>query len=414
MHYLQGMVGMTAILLLAWLGSEARGRVSWRLVAGGLALQILFGVLLLRLPWITQQAAILNGLVLQLEAATTVGTSFVFGYLGGAPLPFAPLPETSSWILAFRGLMLIPVLAALCALLFHWGVLQLLVRGFARVLRSALRVDGPLGLGVAANVFLGMVESPLLIRHYLRHMSRADLLALMTAGMATLAGTVMVLYATFLSKVLDNAPLHIITASLMNCPAAVLLARVALPEGDDAAQSPAEIKRLYTSSLDAICTGTQEGIQLFFNVSFILVVMMALIHLANGALGLLPDVAHAPLTLQRLLGWLFTPLAWGIGIPWSQCAAAGNLLGTKLFFTELVAYLDLSRLPTGVFSPRSSTIMVYALCGFANMGSLGIMITGLGSLAPERRGDILTLSGKAMILGFFASCLSAIVVGWLI
>lgn len=410
MPYFQGLLGIAAILLLAWLCSENRRRISWPMLAGGLVLQVLMGLVLLRLPLVAEQASLLNRLVMQLEAATTAGTSFVFGYLGGGPLPFTPQGEGGTWILAFRGLMLIPVLSALCALLFHWGILPLLVRGFARVLRSALRIDGPLGLGVAANVFMGMVESPLLIRHYLKDMSRADLLALMTAGMATLAGTVLVLYASFLRDVLDNAPLHILTASLMNCPAAVLLARMVCP-AEGVSTVNVRIKSVYSGSLDAISSGTQEGVQLFFNVAFILVVMTALVFLSNGVLGLLPDVQGAPLTLQRLLGWLFTPLAWLMGIPWEQSGVAGSLLGTKLFLTELVAYLDLSRLPADTFSPRCRVIVTYALCGFANMGSLGIMAVGLGSLAPERRADVLALAGKATLLGFLASCLSATVAG---
>lgn len=413
MSYLQGVLGLATILFLAWLLGERTPRISWRLLAGGLALQFLLGAMLLRLPEVAEQAGVLNRLVLTIEQATQAGASFVFGFLGGGPLPFAPLPGTSTWILAFRGLMLIPVLSALCALLFHWGVLPLLVRGFARVLRSVLRIDGPLGLGVAANVFMGMVEAPLLIRHYLRDMSRADLLALMTAGMATLAGTVLVLYATFLNNVLPNAPLHILTASMMNCPAAVLLARLAVP----AEASPpvdVNIRSVYSSSLDAICTGTQEGVHLFFNVAFILVVITALVFLANATLGLLPQVDAAPLTLQRLWGWLFTPLAWLLGIPWDQCGTAGSLLGTKLFLTELVAYLDLSHIPSDVFSPRSRVIVTYALCGFANLGSLGIMIAGLGSLVPTRRDEVLSLGSKALFLGFLASCMSGIMAGMLV
>lgn len=292
--------------------------------------------------------------------------------------------------------MLIPVLGALCALLYHWGILPLLVRGFVCLLRWAFGIQGPLGLGVAANVFMGMVESPLLIRPYLHTMSRADLFSLMVAGMATVAGTVLVLYVTLLAPLLENAALHLFTASVMSCPAALMLARLALPEPPGEDKSPQDLERLYQGNLDAISTGTMEGMKLFLGVAFILVSMTALVHLGNQTLSLFPAVQGEALTLQRLLGWLFMPLAWLLGMPWEECTMAGSLLGIKVILSELVAYVEFSNLPPDTFSPRSRIILTYALCGFANLGSLGIMIAGLGTLVPERRDEVLALGGKSV------------------
>ncbi|MDR1853620.1 MAG: hypothetical protein LBR05_01790 [Azoarcus sp.] len=415
MPYLQSLLGIVFTVALVWLMSENRRAVTPRLVLGGLAFQFALAALLLKLPWIAAQAGTLNNLVTALEEATLAGTSFVFGYVGGGPAPFEVTNANAMVIFAFRGLMLIPVLAALSALLFHWGVLPFIVRCFSRLLQWLFGIDGVLGFGVAANVFMGMVESPLVIRHYLRDMPRADFFALMVAGMSTIAGTVFVLYATILRPVFGvDATLHLLTASLISCPAAIMLARIAVPAASKSAANDAVVpEKLYQGSLDAIATGTMEGMRLFLNVVFILVVVVALVHLGNAALGLLPNVGDAPLTLQRLLGWIFTPLAWLLGIPWSECAHAGSLLGTKLVLNELVAYLDFSALPPETFALRSRVIVTYALCGFANLGSLGIMIAGLNTLVPERRDEVFALGGKAVLLGFLAACMTGAVAGFL-
>lgn len=413
MENLQACLGLACFIAVAWLISEKR-HLSWRLILGGLLFQVALAALVFQWPWLAEKAAALNGLVTTLQSATEAGSSLVFGYLGGGPAPFETVTPGNSWILAFRGLMLIPVLGALSALLFHWRIMPLLVRGFARLLGWTFGMSGALGFGVAANVFMGMVESPLAIRPYLQKMPRSDLFVLMVTGMSTVAGTVLVLYATFMSAHLDNALLHLLTASFMSCPASILLARLAVPpESESLQDTHVPAGQTYHGSLDAIASGTQQGMQLFFNVLFILVAMTALVYLGNAVLGLLPPVGDEPLTFQRLLGWLFMPVAWLLGIPWTECAQAGSLLGTKVVLNELLAFLDLSQLPPETFSPRSRIILVYALCSFANFGSLGIMIAGLNSMIPERRQEILALGGRSLLLGFLAGCMTGAVAGLL-
>lgn len=406
---MQGILGLAVIMALAWLLGERR-RVRGRRIAVGLALQFGLAVLLLRLPWMSGVFLWLNKVTEALSAATLAGCSFLFGYLGGGPLPFTPTPGASTWVFAFVSLPMIIVLSALSALLFHWGALQHLVRGFSFLLRKSMGIGGALGVGVAANVFMGMVEAPLIIRHYLRGMTHSELFALMTTGMATIAGTVLVLYATVLEPVLDNALGQILTASIISCPAALLIAELMVPENG----SPSEggtIEVQYRGGMDALSAGTAEGLKLYMNVAATLLVYVALIHLINTMVGALPDVAGGPLSLQRFFGWLFSPLAWLLGIPWAECPDAGQLLGTKAVINELVAYMDLASLPPGTFSPRSLLILTYALCGFANPGSVGIMLSGISAMIPERQHEILSLGLRAALGGLFASCMTGAVIG---
>lgn len=406
---MQGILGLAVIMALAWLLGERR-RVGARRIAVGLALQFGLAALLLRLPWMSGVFLWLNTVTEALSAATLAGSSFLFGYLGGGPLPFSPTPGASTWVFAFVSLPMIIVLSALSALLFHWGALQHIVRGFSFLLRKSMGIGGALGVGVAANVFMGMIEAPLLIRHYLRGMTHSELFALMTTGMATIAGTVLVLYATVLDPVLDNALGQILTASIISCPAALLIAELMVPENE----SPSEggmIEVPYRGGMDALSAGTAEGLKLYMNVAATLLVYVALIHLINTMIGALPGVHGEPLSLQRVFGWIFSPLAWLLGIPWAECPAAGLLLGTKAVINELVAYMDLAALPPGTFSPRSLLILTYALCGFANPGSVGIMLSGISSMIPERRHEILSLGLRAALGGLLASCMTGAVIG---
>ena len=406
---MQGVLGLAVIMALAWLLGERR-RVNFQRIAVGLGLQFGLALLFLRLPGMSGVFLWLNKVTEALSAATLAGCSFLFGYLGGGPLPFAPAPGASTWIFAFVSLPMIIVLIALSAVLFHWGILQHVVRGFSFLLRKSMGLGGALGVGVAANVFMGMVEAPLLIRHYLRGLTHSELFALMTTGMATIAGTVLVLYATVLAPVLDNALGQILTASIISCPAALLIAELMVPESgppSDGGESDAQ----YRSGMDALSAGTSEGLKLYMNVAATLLVYVALTHLINTMVGALPDVEGQPLSLQRCFGWLFAPLAWLLGVPWAECPAAGQLLGTKAIINELVAYMDMAALPSGTFSPRSILILTYALCGFANPGSVGIMLGGIGSMAPERRQEILSLGLRAAIGGLLASCMTGAVIG---
>ncbi len=413
-NILHGGLGLASLVGLAWLLSENRHSVRPRLVLAGLAIQLLLALMLLKLPPAKQLFLALNDLVLALQAATRAGTGFVFGYLGGGDTPFETVYPQNAFVLAFQALPLLLVISALSALLFHWRILPALVRGFAWVLRKTLGIGGALGLGAAANIFVGMTEAPLLIRPYLKAMSRSALFGLMTCGMATVAGTVMVLYASILEGVVADALGHILTASLISAPAALMIAGILVPHGENELSGEQALPRQDSASaMDALTRGTLDAIPLFLNIIAMLVVLVALVTIANQALGLLPDAAGAPLTLQRILGWVMAPVVWLIGIPWAEAQTAGALMGVKTVLNELIAYLDLARLPQGVLSDRSQLIMTYALCGFANLGSLGIMIGGLGAMAPERRGEIVALGMKSILAGTLATLMTGAVVGML-
>ena len=410
----QSVLGIIFFTGLAWGISEHRSRVSWKIAAVGLLLQLGLALLLLKISMIQTLFLGLNDIVTGLQDATRAGTSFVFGYIGGGPLPFQESYPGASFTLAFQALPLILVVSALSAVLFHWRVLPLVVRGFSWALEKFLGVSGAGGFAVAANVFVGMVEAPLLVRPYMARLSRSDLFMVMTAGMATIAGTMMVLYASVLGGAIDNALGHILTASLISAPAAIMVARLMVPgEGGDSGddETSFEVPRQYASTMDAVTRGTTDGVQLLINVVAMLIVMVALVSLVNMILGLFPEVAGASLSLERLLGWIMTPFAWLLGVPWEQAGTAGQLLGTKVVLNEFIAYLELAKMGDEVLDPRSRMIVVYALCGFANLGSLGIMIGGLLSIAPERRDDIVSLGPKSILSGLLATSLTGVVIG---
>jgi concentrative nucleoside transporter, CNT family len=411
---LQPLLGLAVITALAWALSEDRRAVRPRLILAGIGLQVILALLLLKLPPAKQAFLALNDLVLALQRATQAGTELVFGFLGGGSAPFETLYPEHSFVLAFRALPLLLVISALSALLFHWRVLPVLVRGFAWALRRTLGTGGPLGLAAAANVFIGMTEAPLLIRPYLAGLSRGALFGVMTCGMATVAGTVMVLYASILGPVLPDALGHILTASLISAPAALMIAGILVPDAAPIDAAPPSIRQESRGAMDAITRGTLDAIPLWLNILAMLVVMVALVGLVNELLGLLPAVGGEPLTAQRLLGWLMAPVVWLIGIPWAEASAAGALMGVKTVLNELVAYLELARLPEGTLSERSQIILTYALCGFANFGSLGIMIGGLGAMAPERRPEVVALGMKSILAGTLATLMTGAVVGLLI
>ncbi len=411
---LQPLLGIAVILALAWALSEDRRAVRPRLVASALALQVLLALVLLKLPTARQLFLALNQVVLGLQHATGEGTALVFGYLGGGPLPFAERFPENSFVLAFRALPLLIVISALSALLFYWRVLPAVVRGFAWLLRRSLGVGGPLGVAAAANVFVGMTEAPLLIRPYLSGLSRSALFGVMVCGMATVAGTVMVLYAGILAATIPDAIGHILTASLLNVPAALMIAGILVPDRGLVGDAPTPIPSQARGAMDAVTRGTLDAIPLWLNILWMLVVMLALVSIVNQLLGLFPEVGGAPLTAQRILGWIMAPAVWLIGVPWSEATAAGALMGVKTVLNELVAYLQLAGLPPEALSERSRLIMTYALCGFANFGSLGILIGGLGAMAPERRDEIVALGMKSILAGTLATLTSAAVLALLL
>ncbi|HVC56609.1 MAG TPA: nucleoside transporter C-terminal domain-containing protein [Stellaceae bacterium] len=412
---MHGLLGVAAILLFAWAISEDRFRVPWRIVAVGVLLQFALALIFLKFPPAGTVFLLLNRAVEALQSATEAGTGFVFGYLGGGPLPFAETRPGAAFVFAFRALPLVLVISALATLLFHWGVLQRIVQGFAWVLRRSVGVGGPLGLGAAVHIFVGHIEAPLLIRPYLLKLARGELFALMSCGMAGIAGTVMVLYATLVGSVIPNALGHILIAAVISTPAALAIAALMVPFQPD--PSPVALLVMEdppVSAMDAVAKGTRDGIVFLANIIAMLVVMIALVSLVNSALALLPDLAGAPVTLQSLFAYVFRPVMWLIGIPGPQTAAAASLMGTKTVLNEFIAYVDLAHLPAAALSPRSRLIMTYALCGFANFGSLGILIGGMGAMVPERRHEIVALGLRAILSGTLASCMSGAVVGMLL
>jgi CNT family concentrative nucleoside transporter len=409
---LQGGAGIVVLVALAFGLSEDRGRIPWGVVVSSLALQVALALVLLKLPASQDMFLLLNRAVAALQEATRAGTSFVFGYLGGGELPFEPEPGADTYILAFRGLPLVLVVSALSSVLFYWGVMPLLVRGLARLLQKALGVGGAEGVAIGSNIFLGMVEAPLVVKHYLARMHRGEIFCLMTSGMATIAGTVMVLYASVLGPVLPNAMGHLLVASLLSAPAAVAMSRLMVPTPKgDATEGSLESASPAGSTMEAVTQGTLEGVQLLINIVAMLVVLVALVSLANQLLGLLPEVFSQPLTLQRILGWIMAPVVWLIGVPWQECFAAGGLMGIKTVLNELLAYSELAETGARELSERSRLIMTYAMCGFANPGSLGIMIGGLGGIAPERRGEIVQLGLRSIVAGTLATLMTGAVVG---
>jgi CNT family concentrative nucleoside transporter len=411
---LQSLLGFCVLLLIAWALSEKRRNPPWRTVLAGVALQFLLAGLFLKVPLFKHVFMALNDAVSAIERATQGGTAFVFGYLGGGAAPFAIAHPEASFVFAFRALPLILVVSALSSLLFYWRVLPVVVKAFSKLLEKTMGIGGAVGLGAAANVFVGMVEAPLLVRPYLAQMSRCELFITMSCGMAGIAGTVMVLYASILNPVVPDAMGHILIASIVSAPAAIVVSVLMVPP--EGAMTAGELvpPRAARGSMDALTQGTVEGVQLLINVVAMLLVMVALVHLANLMLGLLPRVGGAALTLQGILGWIMAPVVWLVGIPWSEAQTAGALMGTKTVLNELVAYIDLARTSDAALSPRSRLLLTYALCGFANFGSLGILIGGLGSMAPERREEIVALGGRSIVAGTLATCLTGATVGVLL
>lgn len=410
MQALHALAGIGLLLALAWAASEDRRGVRWRVVASGIALTVTLAALLLAVPWLKGAVFSLNVGLEALERATQAGTSFVFGYLAGGPTPFVESNPSASFVLAFRALPLVLVVSALSALLFHWRVLPVVVKAFAWVLNKTMGLGGAVGVSSAVNVFVGMVEAPLVVKPYLAALSRSELFMVMVCGMATIAGTVLAVYGAVLAPVVPDAIGHIIVASFVATPAAIVVSALMVP-GEMSREDAVEIPRQDATAMDAVARGTVEGAQLLVQIVAMLIVFVALVHLANAALGLLPAAGGEPLTLQRMLGWVFAPLAWTAGVPWAEAQAGGALLGTKTILNEFVAYLDLAKMPAEAMGARSRLLMTYALCGFANFGSLGILIGGMGAMVPERRGEIVALGMKSIVAGTLATCLTAAVVG---
>jgi CNT family concentrative nucleoside transporter len=401
---IHALAGITGLVAAAWLLGEKRGAVPWRAVGVGLGLQLVMAVVFLKVAVIKEVFLKLNDALLVLEQATQAGTGLVFGYLGGGPAPFQVTDTGATFVLAFRALPIVLVMSALSALLFYWRVLPTVVRALSFALEKLMRVGGVVGLSAAANIFVGMVEAPLFVRPYLGRVSRGELFAIMVGGMASIAGTVLFLYAAILRPVLPDAVAHLLIASFLSAPAALVIAFLMVPPEGAVTGGNIDLRSEASSSMDALTRGILDGAQLLLNIVAMLVVFVALVALVN--------LVIAPYSLQGALGWALAPLAWLCGIPWSEARTAGALLGTKTVINELVAYVELSKLTE--LSERSRVLLTYALCGFANFGSLGIMIGGLGTMCPERRTEVVALGLKSIVAGTLATCLTAATVALLI
>src|SRR5258705_1394997 len=385
---LQSAFGLVVLVALAWaLSEDRRAALSFRLIVIALSLQIGLALLLLEVPPARDALYSLNVVVDALPRATQAGTSFLCGHVGAGDSPFDVTKQQNLGSPAFQALPLVLVMSALSALLWHWRVLPVIVKGFAYALQKTLSIGGAVGLGSASTVFLGMIEAPLLIRPYLAKLTRTELFMLFTVGLSTVAGTVMVLYASVLERAVPGALGHILVASFISLPAAILTARLMVP-GESTTPAEAHMAVEYRSSMDAVAPGTEDGVKLYLGILAMLIVMVALVALADIIVGHLPDVNGAPITVERIFGWLFWPVVWLYGLPAAEASDAGALLGTKTILNEFIAYLKLAALPDGVLSPRSRLPMVYAMCGFANLGSVGILIAGVSGMVPARRQEV--------------------------
>lgn len=413
LSHLQGLIGLLFVLLVAWgLSESRRQRPNLRWIGGAVALQIVIAIAIVRVPFIWDMIGMANNAVQAIEKATLVGSSYMFGYIGGGESPFGlkdgvPQPV----IIAFQILPLVIVLSALSALFWHWGVLRWIVRGLSWALQRTLGVSGVVGLSGGANLFLGVVESPMVVRGYLERMSRAELFTVMVLAMSTVSGAVLVLYAQTLSQVVPNAVGHMISASLISLPAAILIARLMVPGASDTATEQGKSELKYDSSIDAITRGTLDGVQLFLAVIGVIIVVFALVNLVDQMLALLPMVDGEAISLKRTLGWVFAPVMWMLGVPWEDAPAAGAFMGTKSILNEYVAYLDLAAMPAETFDPRSRLIITYALCGFANLASVGLLVGTIGTLAPTRRAEVAALGIKSWVAGNCASAMTGAVIG---
>ena len=413
MENVQSLAGIVVILLFCWGLSENRRKFPVRLAIGAIAIQV---ALILALFAIPQSHVLLGGVANGMSAlsdATDQGMQFVFGYMGGGDQPYQVTNSGALFVFALKVLPLILVISALSALLWHIGVLKIIIRGLGYIFEKTIGLGGATSLGVASGIFVGNVESMIIIKGYLDKLTRSELFVLVVIGMANVSGSTMVAYVLILQNVLPDAAGHILAAAVVSAPAGVLLARIVVPDlinhKVDKLDYGSELK--YDSAIDAVSKGTVDGMTVAMNIAAILVVMVALAALANAILTVIPPIGGQPVTVERILGVIFTPLAWLIGVPWNEAAKGGKILGIKMILTEFVAFLKLAAIPLAEMTPRTRILLTYATCGFANIGSVGITVAGFGALMPDRRTEIISLIWKGLAAAFLATCLSAAIVG---
>lgn len=409
----RAVVGVFFVAGIAWLLSENKRGFPWKIVLGAIVMQYVFTLLLFGVPIIRAGLANVNDGIDVLIRATREGTKFVFGPFIGDQVAWEKLVGTPGPIFIFQLLPLIIVIGSLSAILWHWGVLKVITNAFALIFQRTMGMGGPTSLSVAANIFMGQTEAPLLIKPYLKIMTRSELLIVMATGFATIAGSVLVVYVSLLRDTLPAIAAHLITVSIIASPAAVALSLIIVPETEETSKATAETDFKYHSTMDAFATGATDGIAIIWNIATMLIAALALVYITNSILGIVPPgwVGGVPLSLDRILGWLFMPFMYMAGVPVEESVKAGSFVGMKTVFTEFYAFIELGKVPVADMTERTRTIVTYAICGFANFGSMGILIGGLSIMCPERRPDFLSLAWKTLFAGTLATIMSASVIG---
>ncbi len=407
---IQSLIGIVALILIAIPFSESIQKIKVKFIIYALLIQTSLAFILLEIPFISSFFDVMSMAVESLRLSAIEGSSFVFGYLGGGDAPFEVSNNQNLPIFAFTFLPMLIFLSALSALLWHWKILPFLIKLLAKLFEKPLDAKGPIGLAATANIFLGQLEAPLLIKPYLNKMNQRDLLIIMTVGMSTIAGSVMVLYITWLDDKFTGVIGHFLTASILSVPAAIMFSNILIPSAQTELKTAKEDLKMYDSSMDAISVGTKDGLNMFLSVIASLIVFLSLVALADFILGIFPNVYGESISLQRIAAFIFAPIAWLMGIPFAEIIPAGNLLGTKTIFNELIAFNDLRDLDTIILSERSQLIMLYGICGFANISSVGILLGGLSAICPDIRGTLLKIAFRALFAATLASCLTGTVV----
>ncbi len=412
MLVLQSLMGFFVLYAFAWALSEKRGVIQWRTVIGAIILQVVMFALMFKFPYFQQVASVLNDALNGIADATREGTKFVFGFIGGADSPYTLKDgERPPFVLATQALPLVIVVSALSSLLFYWKILPLIVNAFSKLLEKTLGVGGAVGVSTAANIFLGTVEAPLVIKPYIKSLTRGELFITMTCGMAGIAGTVMVLYGIILKPVVPDAIGHILIVSFVSAPAAIAFSALMVPHIGKVTDGKISSEIPVSSTMDAVTQGTVEGVSIYINIVAMLLVFTALVALVNSIFGYFTPTGATPISLQSIFGYVMAPVVWLTGIPWAEAQTAGSLMGTKTVLNEFIAYLDMAKLAPEALSPRSRTMMIYSLCGFANFASLGIIIGGMGTMCPERRSEIIDLGYKCLISGTLSTLSCGALVG---